>query len=88
VTSRLKTDQKNKLTIIKADPQCQKTLSIITNFLLSVFFHSTAAEVVISLIKMYEANYPEILKHCFIINGKVNYFEIYILVQYMSKLQF
>jgi len=29
-----------------------------------------AGEVVISLIKMYEANYPEILKCCYIINGK------------------
>lgn len=29
-----------------------------------------AAEVVISLIKNYEANYPEILKCCYIINGK------------------
>lgn len=28
------------------------------------------AEVVIQMIKMYEANYPEILKFCFIINGK------------------
>lgn len=28
-----------------------------------------AAEVVISLIKSYEANYPEILKCCYIING-------------------
>ena len=29
-----------------------------------------AGEVVISLIKSYEANYPEILKSCYIINGK------------------
>lgn len=29
----------------------------------------SAAEVVISMIKMYEANYPEILKRCYIING-------------------
>lgn len=29
-----------------------------------------AAEVVIALIKNYEANYPEILKYCYIINGK------------------
>lgn len=29
-----------------------------------------AAEVVISLIKSYEANYPEILKCCYIINGE------------------
>lgn len=29
----------------------------------------SAAEVVISLIQMYEANYPEILKACYIVNG-------------------
>lgn len=29
-----------------------------------------ASEVVITLIKNYEANYPEILKCCYIINGK------------------
>lgn len=29
----------------------------------------SAAEAAISLIKMYEANYPEILKCCYIING-------------------
>lgn len=28
-----------------------------------------AAELVFSLLQMYEANYPEILKTCFIING-------------------
>lgn len=27
------------------------------------------AEVIISMVKMYEANYPEILKFCYIING-------------------
>lgn len=32
----------------------------------------SAAEVVISLIQMYEANYPEVLKRCFIINSKEN----------------
>lgn len=30
-----------------------------------------AGELVISLIQMYEANYPEILKECYIINGKI-----------------
>lgn len=29
----------------------------------------SAGEVVITLIKSYEANYPEILKCCYIING-------------------
>lgn len=28
------------------------------------------AEVIISMIKMYEANYPEILKFCYIVNGE------------------
>lgn len=42
------------------------------NFHIFVIMHSittSAAEVVISLIKSYEANYPEILKCCYIING-------------------
>lgn len=30
-----------------------------------------AGEVVIALIKMYEANYPEVLKCCYIINGNI-----------------
>jgi len=30
----------------------------------------SAGELVITFIQMYEANYPEILKMCFIINGK------------------
>lgn len=34
-----------------------------------ISFIVSAGEVVISLIKMYEANYPEILKCCYIING-------------------
>lgn len=29
-----------------------------------------AAEMVITLLQLYEANYPEILKVCFIVNGK------------------
>ncbi|KAJ6642069.1 SEC14-like protein 2 [Pseudolycoriella hygida] len=37
-------------------------------FSLKQYTWRPAAEVVISLIKMYEANYPEILKCCFIIN--------------------
>lgn len=32
----------------------------------------TAGELVLTLIQMYEANYPEILKTCFIINGRFN----------------
>lgn len=31
-----------------------------------------AGELVITFIQMYEANYPEILKMCFLINGKFN----------------
>lgn len=31
--------------------------------------HFSAGEVAISAIQMYEANYPEILKMCYIING-------------------
>uniref|UniRef100_A0A336MG47 CSON000939 protein n=1 Tax=Culicoides sonorensis TaxID=179676 RepID=A0A336MG47_CULSO len=38
-------------------------------FYLKQFAWRPAAEVVISLIKMYEANYPEILKCCYIINA-------------------
>lgn len=39
-----------------------------------------AAEVVISLIKNYEANYPEILKCCYIINGKFS-FQFYVQIE-------
>lgn len=35
-----------------------------------------AGELVVTLLKMYEANYPEILKACYIINGKI-YLESY-----------
>lgn len=35
------------------------------------FFSFPAGEVIISLIQMYEANYPEILKTCYIINGTI-----------------
>lgn len=45
-----------------------------------------AAEVVISLIKIYESNYPEILKYCYIINGNLilfnHVFKSYHFVQY------
>lgn len=33
-----------------------------------------AAELVFTLLQIYEANYPEILKICFIFNGKSNFF--------------
>lgn len=45
-----------------------------------------AGEVVLSLVQMYEANYPEILKNCYIINGKLvilflfSYFLCYIFI--------
>lgn len=41
-----------------------------------------AAEIVVSLVQMYEANYPEILKACYIINGnkKLIFFLIGILI--------
>lgn len=39
------------------------------NFNLKQYVWRPASEVVISLIKMYEANYPEILKCCYIINA-------------------
>jgi hypothetical protein len=31
---------------------------------------AAAGELVVALLQMYEANYPEILKACYIINGK------------------
>ncbi|KAK0084661.1 hypothetical protein PV326_006203 [Microctonus aethiopoides] len=40
------------------------------DFNLRQYMWRPAGEVVITLIQMYEANYPEILKTCFIINGK------------------
>lgn len=43
-------------------------------FYLKQFAWRPAAEVVISLIKMYEANYPEILKCGYIINGRKSLF--------------
>jgi hypothetical protein len=41
-----------------------------TNFITNVSIHAAAGEVIVALLKMYEANYPEILKACYIINGK------------------
>jgi hypothetical protein len=38
---------------------------------LRLFLFFPAGEVIISLIQMYEANYPEILKTCYIINGTI-----------------
>lgn len=52
-----------------------KSCHVVLNLM---FFSISAAEVVISLIQMYEANYPEILKACYIINGKL-YLYIYVL---------
>lgn len=43
-----------------------------------------AGEVVITLIQMYEANYPEILKTCYIINGKFySMYEIFQLFEHV-----
>ena len=42
---------------------------LIRNILCFILF--SAGELIISLIQMYEANYPEILKICYIINGKL-----------------
>ncbi|EFN78800.1 Retinal-binding protein [Harpegnathos saltator] len=41
-------------------------------FNLKQYMWKPAGELVLILIQMYEANYPEILKMCFIINGKFN----------------
>lgn len=38
-------------------------------FNIKQYTYRSVAEVVIQMIKMYEANYPEILKFCYIING-------------------
>jgi len=40
------------------------------NFTTDVEICAAAGEVVVALLQMYEANYPEILKVCYIINGK------------------
>lgn len=40
------------------------------NYYFVLLIGKIAGEVIITLIQMYEANYPEILKTCFIINGK------------------
>ncbi|XP_055612040.1 SEC14-like protein 2 [Uranotaenia lowii] len=52
------------------NPNCRQFVVIfdMDNFNLKQYVWRPASEVVISLIKMYEANYPEILKCCYIIN--------------------
>lgn len=52
------------------NPACRQVVVIfdMDNFNLKQYVWRPAGEVVISLIKMYEANYPEILKCCYIIN--------------------
>lgn len=39
-------------------------------FVMRQYAWRPAAELVITLLQLYEANYPEILKICYIINGK------------------
>uniref|UniRef100_A0A8D7ZT69 SEC14-like protein 2 n=4 Tax=Culex pipiens TaxID=7175 RepID=A0A8D7ZT69_CULPI len=53
------------------NPACRQVVVIfdMENFNLKQYVWRPASEVVISLIKMYEANYPEILKCCYIINA-------------------
>ncbi|XP_055629131.1 SEC14-like protein 2 [Toxorhynchites rutilus septentrionalis] len=53
------------------DPICRQFVVIfdMENFNLKQYVWRPASEVVIALIKMYEANYPEILKCCYIINA-------------------
>ncbi|XP_029732332.1 SEC14-like protein 2 [Aedes albopictus] len=53
------------------NPNCRQFVVIfdMENFNLKQYVWRPASEVVISLIKMYEANYPEILKCCYIINA-------------------
>lgn len=57
------------------DPMGEILLIVILSlsFLLLFYWRTvTAGELIITLIQMYEANYPEILKMCFMINGKFN----------------
>jgi CRAL/TRIO domain len=57
---------------LKHGPQARQLVVLfdMENFNFKQYTWRPAAEVVISLIKMYEANYPEILKQCYVINGK------------------
>lgn len=38
-------------------------------FNIKQYAYRPAGELVVALVRMYEANYPEILKNCYIING-------------------
>lgn len=48
------------------------------NFNLRQYAWRPAGEVIIAMIRMYEANYPEILKCCYIINGMYNNYCLFI----------
>ncbi|XP_075220520.1 SEC14-like protein 2 isoform X3 [Lycorma delicatula] len=52
-------------------PQAAQLVAVIdmTDFNLRQYAWRPAGEVVLSLVQMYEANYPEILKNCYIINA-------------------
>lgn len=60
----------------KHGPQARQVVVLfdMAGFNVKQYTWRPAAEVVISLIKSYEANYPEILKYCYIINGEYHYF--------------
>lgn len=57
---------------LKHGPQARQFVVLfdLSNLNIRQYTWRPAAEVIISLIKNYEANYPEILKCCYIINGK------------------
>lgn len=58
---------------LKHGPQARQFVIVfdMEGFNLKQYAWRPAGEVVISLIKNYEANYPEILKCCYIINGMI-----------------
>lgn len=45
------------------------------DFTIRAYTWRPAAELILFLVKQYEKNYPEILKMCYIINGKILYDE-------------
>lgn len=53
-------------------PEARKFIVIfdMENFSMKQFSYRPAAELVINIFQMYSLNYPEILKYCYIINGK------------------
>lgn len=51
----------------------------VSDFNLKQFAWRPAAELVISMIKQYEQNYPEILKMCYLVNGKRTIFSYAVL---------